>query len=288
MYARIETSPQDAIGNFGMKLATFLTWCAMNNKVPIIDDAFQKYGRNVALQPTVDMMECDAVKGESSINAFFHFNPFNVEHLKHAIKPTKELQQRIDSFYPLIKECKAAFHVRRGTCAEDSAKYGFLPFASQKAVDTMIEEARKIKGKVFVASDSLSTKKYIREQLGEDKVVTMDFEIGFTADEHSQYVDVKDEAIENKLNSYVEWFLLGKCPTVYITAGGVCGRNVPHGTQEGITSTFGYSAAVYGGKVPYYVFNDGGIFYPFVVQQPTDPRYCWSDLPIPQKYQQRE
>ena len=46
---------------------------------------------------------------------------------------------------------------------------------------------------------------------------------------------------------------------VYITAGGVQGRNVPEGTQEGITSTFGYSAAVYGGKIPIYVFNDGEI-----------------------------
>ena len=53
MYARLETSPQDAIGNFGMKLATFLTWCAMNNKIPIIDDAFQKYGRDIALKPTI-------------------------------------------------------------------------------------------------------------------------------------------------------------------------------------------------------------------------------------------
>ena len=227
------------------------------------------------------MVDCDAIKGESSINAFFHFNPFNVEHLRHSIIPTPELQKRIDKAYEHIKDCKAAFHVRRGTCAEDSTKYGFLPFASQRAVNAMIREAQKIQGKVYVASDSLSTKKYIREKLGEDKVVMMDFDIGFTADEHSQYVDVEDEALENKLNSYVEWFLLGKCPSVYITAGGVCGRNVPHGTEEGITSTFGYSAAVYGNKIPYYVFNDGVIFYPFVVQQPSDPRYCWSDLPMP-------
>ena len=279
MYARLETEPQDAIGNFGMKMATFLTWCAMNKYVPIIDDAFTKYGRDIALVPTLDQKDCEAVKGQCAINAFFHFNPLNVQHLQHCIQPTPKLQIRIDDAWEKVKGCKAAFHIRRGLSAPDSVKYGFLPFASQVAVDAMIKEAKKIKGKVFVASDSLSTKEYVRNQLGKDKVVMLDHDIGFTGDEHSQRVNVDNEDVDKKLNSYVEWFILGKCPSVYITAGGVCGRNVPEGTEEGITSTFGYSAAIYGGKLPFYVFNDGEIFYPFPKPQPDNPKYCWSDLP---------
>ena len=30
MYARLKTEPHDAIGNLGMKLATFMTWCNKN------------------------------------------------------------------------------------------------------------------------------------------------------------------------------------------------------------------------------------------------------------------
>jgi len=57
--------------------------------------------------------------------------------------------------------------------------------------------------------------------------------------------------------------------------GGVAGRNVSPGTKEGVSSTFGYSAALYGGKIPYYVFNDGHIFYPDGKE--NSPRLCWSD-----------
>ena len=284
MYARLETEPHDAIGNLGMKLATFLTWCNQNGYKPLVDDAFFKYSRHLALRPTIPSATDGpgvVVPGQCSINSFFHFNPENVRNLQQIIQPTKELEARIDLAYANIKKCKAGFHIRRGLNAPDSVHLGFLPFASQKAVDAMIQEAKKIKGKVFVASDSPMTKEYVTKQLGEDKVVTFDWTPGFTADEHSQKVKVKNEDVDKKLNSYVEWFLLSKCPTVYITAGGVQGRNVPQGTEEGITSTFGYSAAMYGGKIPIYVFNDGETFWPGITDKITNSRYCWSDLPTP-------
>ena len=283
MYARLKTGSEDALGNFGMKLATFLTWCNQTGHKPLVDDAFFKYGRQLAIRPTIPSAPDGpgvVVPGQCNINSFFHFNPENVKNIQQIIKPTKELEARIDIAYAEVKKCKAAFHIRRGLSAPDSVHLGFLPFASQEAVDAMIKEAKKIKGKVYVASDSPMTKEYVKKQLGEDKVVMFDWTPGFTADEHSQKVKVKDEDVDKKLNSYVEWFLLSKCPTVYITAGGVQGRNVPHGTEEGITSTFGYSAAIYGGKIPIYVFNDGEMFLPFPMAHPNNPKYCWSDLPL--------
>ena len=63
---------------------------------------------------------------------------------------------------------------------------------------------------------------------------------------------------------------------VYTTMGGVIGRNVQPGTKEGVSSTFGYSAALYGNNIPYYVFNDGYIFYPDGKENST--RLCWSDI----------
>ena len=47
------------------------------------------------------------------------------------------------------------------------------------------------------------------------------------------------------MNSILEWFIMSRMPQVYTTMGGVIGRNVPPGTKEGVSSTFGYSAALY-------------------------------------------
>ena len=68
---------------------------------------------------------------------------------------------------------------------------------------------------------------------------------------------------------------MSKMPKSYTTIGGNCGRNIPEGEVEGISSTFGYSAALYGDKIPYYVFNDGVIFYPD--GKINSPRLSWSD-----------
>ena len=73
----------------------------------------------------------------------------------------------------------------------------------------------------------------------------------------------------------VEWFLMSKMSKIYTTMGGNCGRNIPEGEVEGISSTFVYSAALYGDKIPYYVFNDGVIFYPD--GRINSPRLTWSD-----------
>ena len=77
----------------------------------------------------------------------------------------------------------------------------------------------------------------------------LNIEIGFTSDEHSQNQICEDETIHSKMNSMAEWFILSKMKKIYTTMGGPgCG-----------SSTFGFSAAMYGGVAPHYVFNDGKI-----------------------------
>ena len=215
------------------------------------------------------------IENHGRLNSFIHLQyPRIGEVMRSLMRPSEKLQGLIDEHSEKVKDCVAGFHIRRGTCAGDSAKFAFHPFASDEAVEAMIREANTFDKPVFIMSDSLKTKEYFKSKV--HKSVSLELPIGFTACEHSQGVDgLDDENVNHKMNSVLEWFILSKMPKVYTTMGGVVGRNVPEGTKEGISSTFGYSAALYGGKIPHYVFNDGVIFYPDGKE--NSPRLCWSD-----------
>jgi len=84
--------------------------------------------------------------------------------------------------------------------------------------------------KIFIASDSYDVKKSLKARFGE--------RISFLENQskHEKFCNIEDP------NPFIEFFLLSMCPTVAFTAGGVF-----DGTFDGF-STFGYAAAVYGGK----------------------------------------
>ena len=273
-FARLSTASNDSFGNFVMKIITFVTWCQKNGHDPLISDDFFRHDRDRILVPTIPCQPGrpgEIIEGQYAVDGFFHFDPQHVKNLQRFIQPTQQLKNAIEDAFTKVKNCKGSLHIRRGSSCSDSQHFGNIPFASQEAVDSMIEECRKINGQIFVASDSPSTKKYVCQKLGNDKVVTFDWDIGFTTGPGS---------FDTKLNSYVEWFLLSRCPPVYITMGGVVGRNVPPGTTEGFTSTFGYTASLFGGRIPIYVFNDGHVHFPVPTRNITN-RYCWSELPLP-------
>ena len=209
------------------------------------------------------------------LNSFIHLQHPNIgEIMRRVMKPSKTLQNMIDTSWETVQDCVAGFHIRRGTYASDSARFAFYPVASEEAIDAMISVANNLNKPVFIISDSIETKNHFISRVPMAK--SLDLPIGFTACEHSQNVEeIKDENIDEKINSVLEWFIISKMPKVYTTMGGVVGRNVPPGTKEGVSSTFGYSAALYGGKIPYYVFNDGYVFYPDGKE--NSPRLCWSD-----------
>ena len=266
---------------FGNLVLSMLSHYIETNKALFHDDVYL-YGREKFIQRLVTV-STDVPPGTGMINCedmkILHLKYGNTaEVMNRMIQPTPLLQEQIDKYYELVKDCKAGFHCRRGLSAEDSAQFGYFPFASIKAVDAMIHEALRMDEPVYFLSDSKSTKEYFKSRV--PKAVVLDFEIGFTADEHSQFKEVEDESHDAKMNSYTEWFLLSKMPRVYMTNGGINGRNVLEFVEEGLTSTFGYSAALYGKKTPYYVFNDGYIFFPG--REDTIERhalrYNWSDI----------
>jgi len=270
--------PDCAFGNLVLSMLSHF----ISAKEPKFHKDVFMYGRDKFIEG-IKTVDIDVPLGNAEINS----EEMKILHLKYGntkevmnimIRPTTLLKEQIDKYYEQVKDCVAGFHCRRGLSCEDSAKFGYFPFASIQAVDAMIHEALRLDAPVYFTSDSESTKEYIKTRV--PKAVMLDLPIGFTADEHSQFVDVKDESHDHKMNSFIEWFLLAKMPIIYMTNGGVNGRNVVEYVEEGLTSTFGYSAALYGGVIPYYVFNDGYIFHPVAEDtiQRHGLRYNWSDI----------
>ena len=265
-------SPRDAIGNLSL---TYATHVAVTNGQGSIHPDVYKYGRDQTL--VFENVSDDGVVGSKGfINAFTHLRlPRISDIMRVCMRPSDYMKRLIHIHWERVKHCVAVFHIRRGTYAEDSAKFGNFPFGSDGAVEAMIDEALKIDKPVLIMSDSVSTREYFLGRV--PNAVSSGLDIGFTASEFSQETETpKEEGLDTKTNSILEWFIISKMPCIYTTMGGVCGRNVPEGTMEGMSSTFGYSAALYGGKIPHYVFNDGHIFYPDGTV--NSPRLAWSDL----------
>ena len=263
--------PACALGNLSLCVATHII--NTGGKGMLHPDVYA-YGRDKML--TFDQVsENGVIEDHGRLNSFMHLQYPNIgEIMRNVMKPSDKIQKMIDTHWETVKDCVAGFHIRRGTYAKDSAKFAFYPVASDEAIESMIKVANEIREPVFVMSDSIETRNYFLSEVPLAK--SLDLPIGFTACEHSQNVeDIRDENTDEKMNSVLEWFIMSKMPKVYTTMGGVVGRNVPPDTKEGVSSTFGYSAALYGGKIPYYVFNDGCVFYPDGKE--NSPRLCWSD-----------
>lgn len=259
-----------AIGNLSISMATHFILA----KNPGFHPDVYNYGRDKFIK-CKHVSDKGIIKGYNTINGFVHLRfPYITTVMRDIIQPTDALQKEIDETYEKVKDCVAGFHIRRGTSCKDSAHFAYHPFASEEAIESMINEANRLGEPVLIMSDSVSTKEYFLSKV--PKAISLNLAIGFTACEHSQKVEVEDEDHRLKMNSFVEWFVLTKMPKIYMTAGGVYGINMPTFKREGLTSTFGYSAALYGGITPYYVFNDGFIFYPNGTNEPRY-RHNWSD-----------
>ena len=259
------------IGNIIISYSTHII--ATNGKGGI-DSVIYKHGRDKILT-FKNVVENGVINSKDSLNSFTHLRFPNIGSvMREYMKPTEYMQTLIDKHWKKVDKCVAGFHIRRGTLSEDSSKFAFYPTASDKAVESMIKMANDIDEPVFIISDSITTKRYFQSKV--PKAISLDLDIGYTSCEFSQeYNNPVKESLEIKYNSMIEWFLMSKMSKIYTTMGGNCGINIPEGEVEGISSTFVYSAALYGDKIPYYVFNDGVIFYPD--GRINSPRLTWSD-----------
>lgn len=154
-------------------------------------------------------------------------NPYTIQHVhplvRHLVAPSPELD--IPSF-----NVEAGIHIRRGSCAHDSrltVENDSDVYASDAAIQKFLNIAQQYES-YFLASDSPETKKLFPGAQTLDTTVAV-------VHGNCPHLSTKD-----RRNVFVDFFLLSRCPKLYITGG-----NFPE--LPGL-STFGYMAAIYGNK----------------------------------------
>lgn len=162
-----------------------------------------------------------------------YINPHTIQNvhplIRQLVSPSPELLKVLEHYEHLIKDVHAGIHVRRGSAAQDSrviVQKDTDSFANEQAIKRFQDVARALKP-VFLASDSPETKKLFPDAR------TLDTSIAVVHDE------CPNAPTNDRRNIFVDFFLLSKCPRLYITGG-----NFP---QLPGLSTFGYMAAIYGG-----------------------------------------
>jgi hypothetical protein len=179
--------------------------------------------------PTTDLVVLPIYKPKIFINQYTvqHVHPL----IRKLISPSDELQKVIDDHLHLVKDVKAGLHIRRGASAPDSrliVERDEDLFASDNTVSNfrMISD---VFTPYFLASDSPETKKLF------PSARTLDTSISVVHDQ------CPEASTNDRRNIFLDFFLLSMCPVVFCTGG----SNTPN--SPGV-STFGYMAAIYGGR----------------------------------------
>ena len=184
-----------------------------------------------------------------------YINPVTVQFvhpkIRTIVEPTQHMREMIAKHAGLLEGVTAAMSVRRGSYCEDSRQYkgprGDGPnqyFCSPSGLEKFKAIIRSTPGRVFLSSDSVSTTRQLLEEFGDKlSVLEMPYTVTSTQDQD------ESPTIENLQKVYLKWFLLSKCPKLYLTGG----------KREGLVgfSTYAYIAAIYGAKPFELVFNEG-------------------------------
>jgi hypothetical protein len=182
-----------------------------------------------------------------------YINPVTVQFvhpkIRTIVEPTRHMQEMIAKHAHLLDGVTAAMSIRRGSYCEDSRQYkgarGDAPcqyFCSPSGLERFKTIIRSTPGRVFLSSDSVSTTRQLVEEFGDKlSVLEMPYTVTSTQDQDAA------PTIENLQKVYLKWFLLSKCPKLYLTGG----------KREGLVgfSTYAYIAAIYGAKPFELVFN---------------------------------
>lgn len=162
------------------------------------------------------------------------------------VKPTAHLMYLVARHSHLLDGVTLGVNIRRGNWSADSTQFAGSTdpkfyFCSDAGLEKFKHFIGANQGRVYVTSDSPSTKRHLKDIFG-DKVTMLDTEYTHTAEQTDETV----QTVKNLQDVYLSWYLLSMCPGVLVTAG--------RGDSVGF-STFGYMAAIYGGKPLHFVFN---------------------------------
>jgi hypothetical protein len=183
-----------------------------------------------------------------------YINQFTIQNIhpriRDIIKPTPYLRGLIEAEKHVLEGVSCAVNIRRGSYSPDStmycddrAKTSNHYFCSDSGLEKFKDVIRQAPGKVYVTSDSPSTKKDLKTLFG-DKVVMHETQYAHTA---PQTLWAENQTIKNLQDVYLIWFLLSMCPVIFVTGG--------RSDLVGF-STYGYAAAIYGSKPFQIIFND--------------------------------
>ena len=223
-------------GNTLIQVSDFLFACAQQRKEAHLPEPIE------CIQGIpISTGEEEGYKANIYINNF----TFNYVHpvMRQIVVPTPRVRELVGKNQ---HGCAIGLHIRRGNYGSDSkALDDGTPhqeaawFCDDEALGKFIKIIEDAGECVFVATDSMDLRKHLmakypyKVRMSDIKEVV-----------HSRRCDDTDNT-----EMYVDWFLLSQCKKVYITAGD---RNM-----KGF-STFGYTAAVYGGAQVEFVVSVGG------------------------------
>jgi len=165
---------------------------------------------------------------------------------RELVKPTAHLERLAAEHAHLLEGVTLGVNIRRGNWSADSTQFAGSTdpkyyFCSDSGLEKFKNMIRDNEGRVYVTSDSPSTKQHLKDVFG-DKVTMLDTVYTHTAEQTDESV----HTVKNLQDVYLSWYLLSKCPRVLVTGG--------RGDFVGF-STFGYMAAIYGSKPFAIVFN---------------------------------
>lgn len=181
-------------------------------------------------------------------NVVLNHHIFNIFHkrIRNIVRPTEHMKKLLAEHAPIMEGVKVGMCIRRGSCAPDSVQYkgelGDRPyqyFTNDSGLAKFEEIIKSNPGPVYVTSDSPMTKNYLRDKYG-SKVRMVDTVYTFTGTQDQ----TENQTIKNLQDVYLTWFLLSKCKVIFNTMA-----------ANKLRSTFGYTAAVYGGGQCYDVEN---------------------------------
>jgi len=182
-----------------------------------------------------------------------YINPYTVKYIhpkiRDIVEPTSYMKKCIQDVIHILDGVSCGMAIRRGSYCEDSRQYKddrsdkpHFYHCSDNGLKRFKNIIRNVPGKIFLTSDSQSTIKDLIHEFG-DKLISIDtlFTVGAEHDRDGEkkYTDYH--------NIYLLFFLLSKCPHLFITGG--------NKDMVGF-STYAYMAAIYGNKPFDIIFND--------------------------------
>ena len=154
---------------------------------------------------------------------------------RNKVEPSEYLVKLLEEHKHLVEGVDCAVAIRFCQVQHSDGTFEPTQYVDDKALNEFDEIIKNSKGRVFVACDRREYKYELREKFG-DKVSFVDDEVVLTFTTNT--IDAP--------TPYLEFFLLSMCPFVYLTGG-------PKDMHA--FSTFGYTAAIYGGKPVYPIWN---------------------------------